>query len=206
MIATTSGLMCVKNSRKSDLNSRIGTSLWSVGNALEECEYVGFPALTLMDCAMIHGHGTAQGVYFPHAGVRTSDDTAILFSPESIANVILPIITRSAAPFGGAFAHFCGRSEDLFQQLCRSASIKAIDVQSGMHSAAWLLEQCAEHDTVLYSRIEGNPGESWKSYVDRIGGLVRSTGARCILRPTVFPTERSACAAMLDRWRELTAQ
>jgi len=157
------------------------------------------------EVAMIHGHGTAQGVYFPHAGVRTSEDTAILFSPQSIEEVILPIITRSVAPFGGAFAHFCGRSENLFQQLCHSASIKAIDVQPGMHSASWLLEQCAENNTVLYSRIEELPSESWNGYVTRIGGLVRSTGARCILRPAVFPSERNECEAMLDLWRERTA-
>ncbi|MBI5094751.1 MAG: hypothetical protein HZB26_20230 [Candidatus Hydrogenedentes bacterium] len=155
---------------------------------------------------MIHGHGTAQGVYFPNAGARTSEDTAILFSPQSIDEVILPIITRSVVPFGGAFAHFCGRCDHLFQELCRSPWIKAIDVQPGMHSASWLLEQCAENDTVLYSRVEGLPDESWEDYVRRIGGLVRSTGARCVLRSTVFPSARSECAAMLELWRELTAR
>jgi hypothetical protein len=156
------------------------------------------------DNTMIHGHGTAQGIFFPHAGVRTSEDTAILFSPESIEDVILPFITRSVTPFGGAFAHFCGRSENLFQQLCRSPWIRAIDVQPGMHDIGWLLEQCAGTDTALYSRVEGLPDESWEAYTRRIGGLVRSTGARCILRATVFPSNRDECAAMHDLWREHT--
>ena len=158
------------------------------------------------DSVMIHGHGTAQGVYFPHAGVRTSDDTAILFSPQSIEDVILPVITRSVSPFGGAFAHFCGRSENLFEELCRSPWIKAIDVQYGMHDVSWLLERCAESNTALYSRVEGLPGETWEGYVRRLGGLVRATGARCILRAMVFPSKRNECAAMLDIWRELTMQ
>jgi len=155
--------------------------------------------------SMIHGHGTGQGVYFPHAGVRTSEDTAILFSPASIEEVIAPIIERSVAPFGGAFAHFCGRCEFLFERLCRSPWIRAIDVQPGMHDPAWLLEQCAKSGTVLYSRIEGLPGESWEGYVRRIGGLVRSTGARCVLRATVHPSERGECEAMAHLWHELTA-
>lgn len=156
------------------------------------------------DASMIHGHGTGQGVYFPHAGARTSEDTAILFSPGSIEDVIVPVIERSVAPFGGAFAHFCGRCEFLFERLCRSPWIRAIDVQPGMHDPAWLLEKCAQSNTVLYSRIESLPGDSWESYVRRNAGLVRDTGARCVLRATVYPSERSECAAMADLWHELT--
>lgn len=153
---------------------------------------------------MIHGHGTAQGVYFPSAGVRTSDDAAILFSPSSIDEVVIPTIERSVEPFGGAFVHFCGRCEYFFAQLCRSPWIRAIDLQPGMHDIAWLLERCAETGTVLYSRVEGKAGESWEHYVRRIAGLVHATGARCILRATVHPTERDECTAMADLWHELT--
>ncbi len=156
------------------------------------------------DGSMIHGHGTAQGVYFPHAGVRTSEDTAILFSPDSLEEVIAPFIERSVAPFGGAFAHFCGRCPFLFERLCRSTAIRAIDTQPGMHDPAWMLERCAASGTALYSRIDGLPGETWEAYVRRIGGLVRATGARCILRATVHPAERSECEDMLALWRELT--
>ncbi|MFO7757268.1 MAG: hypothetical protein R6V26_02125, partial [Roseovarius sp.] len=57
---------------------------------------------------MIHGHGTEQGVYFPHAGTRISEDTAILLSPEMIEHSIIPYIKRSVQPFGGGFLHYCG--------------------------------------------------------------------------------------------------
>lgn len=154
--------------------------------------------------SMIHGHGTAQGIHFPHAGVRTSEDTAILFSPATIEEIILPVIERSVAPFGGAFAHFCGRCECLFERLCHSPWIRAIDLQPGMHDLTWLLERCAETGTVLYSRVEGLPGESWEGYVRRIGGQVQTTGARCILRATVYPSDRSECAAMANLWHNLT--
>lgn len=157
------------------------------------------------DGEMIHGHGTGQGVYFPHAGVRTSEDTAILFSPGSITEVIEPFIERSVAPFGGAFAHFCGRCPFLFERLCALEHIRAIDVQPGMHDPAWLLERCAESGTALHSRVEGLPGESWEAYARRIGGLVRSTGARCVLRATVHPSTREECADMAALWHELTA-
>ena len=42
-------------------------------------EMLGEPAHS-----MIHGHGTAQGVFFPQGGVRISEDTATLRSPAMI--------------------------------------------------------------------------------------------------------------------------
>ena len=153
---------------------------------------------------MIHGHGTEQGVYFPHAGVRVSEDSATLFSPETVADVIMPYVVRAAEPFGGAFAHFCGRHESLFEQLCASPLICAIDTQPGMHEAQWMFERCGESGTALYSRVAAQPGEGWEAYTRRMAGLVREAGARCILRPMVYPTRRNECAAMRDLWHELT--
>lgn len=153
---------------------------------------------------MIHGHGTAQGVYFPHGGARVSEDTAILLSPETIATWIMPYVERALRAFGGGFVHYCGRHEDLFAQLCRSDPVLAIDVQPGMHDTHWLLERCAESDTVLYSATPAEQGESWRAFVRRLAGWVRETGARCIIRPQVYPDTRAECHAMQEMWHELT--
>lgn len=157
------------------------------------------------DAAMIHGHGTSQGVYFPNAGTRISEDTAILISPNMIEEMIFPYIERSSEAFGGAFAHYCGRHEFLFERMCRSPLIGSIDLgNSEMFDCRWLLERCAETDTVLCSRVAAAEGEEWPAYLRRITGLLKETGARCILRPSVFPDNRDECAAMQDMWHELT--
>ena len=116
----------------------------------------------------------------------------------------MPYVERAAAAFGGAFFHYCGRHDALFEQLCRSPYIRAIDVQPGMHDLPWMLEQCAESDTVLYSGVTAQNGEDWRAFTERVGGLIRQTGARCILRPGAFPATRDECAVMRDRWQELT--
>jgi hypothetical protein len=155
--------------------------------------------------SMIHGHGTSQGVYFPHAGTRMAEDTAILLSPTTIDRFVLPTIRKAAAAFGGTFAHFCGHHAPLLERLCRTDAVRAIDLGNPeMHDTRPLLEQCAETGTVLYSRLAAEPDEPWEPYVRRIGTLVRETGARVILRPVVFPATRDACQAMLDLWHELT--
>ena len=155
--------------------------------------------------SMIHGHGTAQGIWFPDAGARTSEDTATLLSPRMIDEYVLPYAERAVRPFGGGFVHFCGHHRALFERLCASPLVRAIDLgNSEEYDCRWLLERCAASGTVLYSRIAAEPGEDWRAYVRRLAGLVRETGARCILRPMVHPDSREECAAMRGLWHELT--
>ena len=155
---------------------------------------------------MIHGHGTPQGIYFPHAGVRISEDTPTLLSPKMLAAVVLPFIERAATPFGGAFVHYCGKHNAFFEQLCRCPQVRAIDLgNSESYDLRWLLAQCAGGGKVLYSRIAAQPGEDWQRYLRRIAAAIRETGARVVLRPMVFPETRAECQAMLDLWHELTA-
>ena len=155
--------------------------------------------------SMVHGHGTPQGVYFPHAGVRMCEDTPTLLSPEMIERFILPLMEQAAKPFGGAFVHYCGRHDPLFERLCPLEWVRAIDLGNPeMYDTRWLLEQCAETGTVLFSQVAPEPGEQWEAYVRRVAGLVSETGARCILRAAVSPQARDECAAMRDLWHELT--
>lgn len=156
--------------------------------------------------AMIHGHGTPQGIYFPTAGARMAEDTATLLSDDMIARIIAPSIAQAAAPFGAAFVHFCGKHPKFFERLCAMTCVRAIDLGNPeSYDTRWLLERCAETGTVLYSRLHGEPGETWRDYVRRIASMVGQTKARVILRPTVFPDNRDECAAMRDMWHDLTS-
>jgi len=157
------------------------------------------------DGVMVHGHGTPQGIFFASAGARTSEDTATLLSPSMIDDFVLPYTERALLAFGGGFVHFCGHHPPLFERLCRSPAVRAIDLgNSEAYEPRWLFERCAESGTALYSRIAAQPGEDWRGYVRRLGRLVAETGARCVLRPLVYPDNRDECAAMRDTWHELT--
>ncbi len=157
------------------------------------------------DGVMVHGHATPQGVYFPNAGIRISEDSATLISPRSIERFVLPTIERAASLFGGAFVHYCGLHPALFEMLCRMPCVCAIDLGNPeMYDTRRLLEQCAQTGTVLYSRVAAEPGERWDAYTRRLAGLVSETGARCILRPLVYPQTREECVEMKEIWHGLT--
>lgn len=157
--------------------------------------------------SMIHGHGTAQGIFFPRGGARISEDTLTLLSPAMIDRFVMPYIRRSLEPFDGGFAHFCGLHRPFFERLCACELVRAIDLGNPeKYDARWLLEHCADSGTVLYSRLPALDGEDALASVKRVGHLVRETGARVALRTTVVPRTRSEAAEMLATWRELTVQ
>jgi hypothetical protein len=161
------------------------------------------------DTSMVHGHGTEQGVYFPDVGIRISEDSPAMIPPEQIDRFVVGPIEWCAKQFGGVFMHYCGRHEYFFERLCRCEGVKAIDLGNPeSYDTRRLFELCAETNTLLYSRIAAEEEEKsrgdWEAYVRRLAGPVKDTGARCILRPLVFPQGRDECVAMLDLWHELT--
>jgi hypothetical protein len=173
---------------------------WYVDASRVLKEAIGEPA-----AEMVHGHGTEQGLYFPTAGVRISEDTATLLSPEMIERDLLPFMERSASPFGGAFVHYCGKHDFLFRLLCEQPWCRAIDLGNPeMYDLPELLRICAETETVFHSRVAPEPDEGWREYGKRVGRAVAESGARCVIRATVFPEERGAAEEMLGLFHEAT--
>lgn len=155
--------------------------------------------------SMIHGHGTPQGLYFPNAGVRLSEDTPTLLSPAMIDEFVLPYMEKAANPFGGAFVHFCGKHEYLYDKILECDFVKAIDLGNPeMYDTAWLLEKCAETNTIFYGKLAETENETWREYIKRIVEIIKDTGARCVLRPAIFPTGCDECKEMYNMWHQLT--
>jgi hypothetical protein len=157
------------------------------------------------DC-MMHGHGTPQGLYFPNAGVRMSEDSATLISPKMIDHFIIPYIINASSSFGGVFIHYCGKHIGLFEKVCALDCVKAIDLgNQEEYDLEWLLKKCAETDTIFFSRVmPENRSEYWEPYIRRIAKIQNKTKARCVLRSLVQPTDRDECFEMLNVWHDLT--
>jgi hypothetical protein len=154
---------------------------------------------------MVHGHGTPQGLYFPNAGVRLSEDTPTLLSPSMIDEFVLPYMHQAAKPFGGAFVHFCGKHDYLYDKVLECDFARAIDLGNPeMYDTNHLLEKCAQTNTVFYGKLANLENENWESYIKRIAQIVQKNCAKCILRPTIFPDTLDECRKMYDIWHELT--
>jgi hypothetical protein len=155
---------------------------------------------------MVHGHATPQGLYFPNAGTRISEDTATLLSPEMIEERLLPVMRRSVEPFGGAFVHYCGHHRELYEMLCAAPWCVAIDLGNPeAYEFSHLAHEAAKTGTVLYSRIAAEGDERWREYITRVATVISETGLRAVVRPTVYPDTREECGEMLAIFREVTA-
>lgn len=155
--------------------------------------------------SMMHGHGTPQGLFFPEAGVRLSEDTATLLSPLAIEEFVLPYMKKAAELFGGAFVHFCGKHDYLYERILECDFVKAIDLGNPeLFETKWLLETCARTHTVFYGKLAAQKSESWQDYIKRIASCIKETGARCVLRPAVFPESMTDCRQMQEMWHQLT--
>lgn len=154
---------------------------------------------------MVHGHATPQGLYFPGAGTRISEDTATLLSPAMIENRIAPVMRRSAEPFGAAFVHYCGNHRELFEMLCAAPWCAAIDLGNPeVYDFAHLANEAAGTGTVLHSRVASEGEERWREYITRVATVIRETGLRAVVRPVVYPETREECREMLAIFHELT--
>ncbi len=157
------------------------------------------------DGQMAHGHSYPAGIWFPHAGVRISEDTATMVSPRMVPEFVLRYTTRAVDPWGGCFVHYCGKHKALFEALCQMPCVRAIDLGNPeMYDTRWLLERCAATGTVLFSPLAAESGEKWEEYLRRIAQLVHDTRARMILRPVLFPDTPEEALCMQNMWRDLT--
>jgi hypothetical protein len=110
------------------------------------------------------------------------------------------------APYGGGFVHFCGRHEYLFESLCANSLVRAIDLGNPeSYDLDSLASVAARTGTVLHTRLPALAGEGWEAYTRRIASVMKRHGARCVLRPLVYPSPRDECRAMLDLWHDLTS-
>lgn len=158
------------------------------------------------DTQMVHGHGTEQGIFFPDAGVRMSEDSATLVSPSMIEGDLFPFMEAAARPFGGAFVHYCGRHDELFRMLCRAPWCRAIDLGNPeFYELGMIFREASGSGTVLYTRLPARESETHMQYVERIGAAAAGAGVRLVLRSTLAPESRGQAEDMLGRFRELTA-
>ncbi len=79
------------------------------------------------DNECFHGHALARGIYMNSGGVRISEDSATLISPEQIDEFVIPYVEKALEPFGGGFIHYCGKSVPLLDAFLNLEKVRAIN-------------------------------------------------------------------------------
>ena len=118
---------------------------------------------------MWHGHALSRGIYMDCGGVRVSEDSATLISPEQIDKFVLPYVNKALSSFEGGFVHYCGRSEPFLTALMESEYVRAINFGNpDMHDFTSVMQMFLDNGKCCFGAWPKNEEETIQAYSERI--------------------------------------
>ena len=116
-------------------------------------------------------HGNS--LYSENFGIRICEDTSAIIGPDAVAEFSIPYDQKLARAFGGAYVHYCGRSDHLTQALLEAPDIKGINFgfipgKDDMHNYDEEMEKCLQYGTVYTGPWPRMKGESGKAFLERM--------------------------------------
>lgn len=72
--------------------------------------------------------GVYDAVYMANGGVRVTEDSSVLLSPDMWNKFVRPFIAETLKPFRGGIVHLCGRHETLLDALLSIPEVKGINL------------------------------------------------------------------------------
>jgi hypothetical protein len=116
-----------------------------------------------------HGHALARGIYMRNGGVRISEDTATLLSPEQIDEFVIPYDRKALAAFGGGFVHYCGRNEYLLEAYLEVDEIRALNLGNPeMYDFDKTMKKFIESGKSYFGMWPKKAGETLEQYITRM--------------------------------------
>jgi hypothetical protein len=130
-----------------------------------------------------HGHASARGIRMRNGGARISEDTATMLSGEHIREYVIPYSREAFAPFGGGFAHFCGKSAALLASCLSMGEIKAVNLGNPeMYDFDDLMVRFDKGKAVYFGHFPAMPGERLAEYLRRMKYTPLGRERRILLR------------------------
>ena len=114
-----------------------------------------------------------QGFYSPTTGIRICEDTTAIVGPDIIEQFAVPYACRLAEHFGGAWVHYCGRSDALTEAVCAEPVLKGLNfghIPGHEHDHVFEedMHRCRDSGTVYFGAWPRRPGENGKAYLRRL--------------------------------------
>ncbi|MBN1864550.1 MAG: hypothetical protein JW808_06580 [Victivallales bacterium] len=112
-------------------------------------------------------------LYTESAGIRICEDTTAIIGPDIMDEFAIPYSRKLAAHYGGAWIHYCGRNDHLTERICQFPEFTLINFghipgHEEDHKFEEDMRRCVETHTVYYGNWPRKPGESGRSFLDRM--------------------------------------
>jgi len=148
--------------------------------------------------------GMYDSVYMAGCGVRLTEDSSILLSPEMWDKFVKPFIKEALKPFGGGVIHFCGKADYLLNAHLSFAEVKGINLgQPELYDYESTINKFISAGKVFLGACwPRGKGESVKDYFSRILRPLKGRKRSLIFQP-VGEGEWSEPQQIIDLWHSL---
>jgi hypothetical protein len=115
-------------------------------------------------------------------GIKFSEDTSILLSPEHIEEFTIPSLKRQLEFSGGGYVHFCGNNIHLFEAVVAQDGVRGLNFGNPeKYDMEDVLRRLAKAGKVYYGSVPKNPEESYEAYFTRLLAASKDPGGCCRL-------------------------
>ncbi len=150
-----------------------------------------------------HGHALARGIYLDNGGIRISEDSATLISPEHIDEFVVPYVKKALMEFGGGYIHFCGNSVPLLDAFLKIDEVRAINFGNPeKYDFYETMKKFLDHGKCYFGLWPKKDEETARQYIKRMKDASEG-GTRALLlhfNEAMFP--QCSCNEILDIWNK----
>ena len=102
-------------------------------------------------------------------GIKLSEDTSTIISPEHIDEFVIPYTKRVLDFAGGGYIHYCGRNDHLFDSFLGLEKVRGINFGNpDMHDMEEILQRISQKGKVYYGYVTKFEGENISDYFSRV--------------------------------------
>ena len=129
--------------------------------------------------------GVYDAVYMANGGVRVTEDSSVLLSPDMWNKFVRPFIIEALKPFRGGIVHLCGRHETLLDALLSIPEVKGINLGNPeMYNYESTIRKFVDAEKVYCERCwPRKKGESLEDYFSWILSALKGKKQELIFQP-----------------------
>ncbi|MCL2878846.1 MAG: hypothetical protein FWF29_01255 [Treponema sp.] len=137
-------------------------------------------------------------------GMKFSEDTSTLLSPEFIAEFTIPSLERQLEFTGGGYVHFCGYNTHLLDACINTEKVRGINFGNPeKYDMEDVLRRLAKAGKVFYGGIPKKPDEELKSYFTRLCKAATDTNGCCRLLLVMHASTPEKAEEIRSVWKEV---
>ena len=137
-------------------------------------------------------------------GIKFSEDTSTLLSPEHIAEFTVPSLKRQLEFCGGGYVHFCGYNTHLLEACLGNPKVRGVNFGNPeKYDMEEVLRRLAAAGKVYYGAIPRRKDEDLKTYFSRLCRAAVDANGCCRLLLSMHASTPQEAAGIRSIWKEV---